>query len=175
LVVVRPWWGGLDFDRSVSVGLTVAGIVLSWRASHTCEFISFVDSDGSPPDGADAAPFNRAIAANIGIFRYEITEMVGGGETDCLPYRLRFSEQQDYPSLGTAQFCAVIGPCFAVLGGFLTLVECFVCNGRGSFMLASLFHLVGAGIQAGVFTLVADPAFWYVSRVSLFVWLVYHL
>ena len=144
----------------------MTGLVLSWKASQTCDFISFVDQDGNPPDGAEGLPFSKAIAAHVGIFRYEITTLDSGaaGRSGCIPYGLRFSDQQDYPSLATAQFCAVIGPCCALIGTFLTLVECCVCNLPGSFALATLFLLVASGVQGGVFTLLADPVFWYVRR-----------
>jgi hypothetical protein len=139
----------------------LVGLILSWRAFRTCDFISFVDHDGTPPDGADAPPFNTLVAANVGIFRYE--EVVDGrGKGGCTPYYDRFLEQQDYPSLATAQFCATIGSCFAFFGFFLTIVDFCACNFLGSFMFASFFLLVGAGVQAGVFTLIADPVFWYV-------------
>ena len=147
----------------------MVGLVLSWKASQTCDFISFVDQDGNPPDGAEGLPFSKAVAAHVGIFRYEITTLDSGvaGRNGCIPYDLRFSDQQDYPSLATAQFCAVIGPCFALIGTFLTLVECCVCNVPGSFALATLFLLVASGVQGGVFTLFADPVFWYVVKMML--------
>jgi hypothetical protein len=147
----------------------VVGLVLSWKASQTCDFISFVDHDGNPPDGAEGLPFSMAIAAHVGIFRYEIKTLDSGavGRSGCIPYDLRFSDQQDYPSLATAQFCAVIGPCCAMIGTFLTLVECCVCNVPGSFALATLFLLVASGVQGGVFTLLADPVFWYVVEMIL--------
>ncbi len=144
----------------------MAGLVFSWKASQTCEFLSFVDQDGNPPDGAEGPPFRTAVAAHVGIFRYEITTFDEGGAagvSGCLPYDLRFSDQQDYPSLATAQFCAVIGPCCAVIGAFLILVECCVCNLSGSFTMATLFLLVASGVQGGVFTIIADPVFWYVG------------
>lgn len=120
-----------------------------------------MDTDGNPPDLADDPPFDRAVAGSIGIFRYEITNLVnGGGSTGCVAYDERFGDQQGYPSLATAQFCSVIGPCFAVLGTFLSLLELCVCNFPGSYMIASTFLLVATGVQAGTFTLVADPVFW---------------
>lgn len=147
--------------RCIAFSLAVTGLILSWTASHTCDFISFLDSDGDPPDDAADPPFNQAFGANVGIFRYEITQSAGGvGGTGCIPYDDRFADQQAYPSLASAQFCAVIAPCFAALGAFLIIVDCCVCNFSGSFTFASLVLLVGSGVQAGVFTLIADPVFW---------------
>jgi hypothetical protein len=149
-------------SRSLTVILAFVGIILSWMASQTCEFISYLDEDGTPPDSAEDPPFNLAVAADVGIFHYEITQHEAGttGLGGCIPYELRFASQQDYPSLATAQICAVIGPCFAAFGAIFTLMDFCVFNFPGSFTVASLFLLVGSGVQAGVFTLIADPVFW---------------
>lgn len=149
------------FARLLSAGVAIAAIICSWRAARTCEFISFVDTDGNPPDFAEDPPFNNVIAANVGIFRYEVTQFQNGADpTGCEPYEERWAKQQGYPSLATAQFCAIIAPCFAVAGAFAALVDLCVCNFAGSFGAGSLFLLVASGVQAGTFTVIADPVFW---------------
>lgn len=147
--------------RLLAVCFAITGIILSWLASKTCEFISFRDSDGDPPDFAQDPPFNQAMAANVGIFRYEITQFVnGGGSSECIAYDDRWAQQQGYPSVATAQFCALFGPIFAVLGIFAVMFDICVCNFPGSFMIGALFLLLASGLQAGTFTMVADPVFW---------------
>jgi hypothetical protein len=111
----------------------------------------------------DDPPFDRAIAANVGIFRYEITEIVNGGgpgTNGCVSYDDTFAQQNGYPSLATAQFCAMIAPIIAGLAVFANLFDFCVCNFPGSYLITSLLFLTAAGIQAGTFTLLADPVFW---------------
>lgn len=135
----------------------------SWSAATTCEFISFKDTDGNPPDRAEDPPFNIALAANVGIFKYEITEFVNrDGSSGCIKFDDRFAQQQGYPSVATAQFCALIAPIMAALAIFATLFDFCACNFPGSYLISSLLLLIASGVQAGTFTMVADPAFWYV-------------
>jgi hypothetical protein len=124
------------------------------------------DTDGNPPDRAEDPPFNVALAGSIGIFGYEITDVfnaAGAGTNGCVKYDDTFGKQTAYPSLATAQFCSIIAPIFAGIALFACMVDMCVCNFSGSFTIGSLLFLVASGIQAGVFTLLADPAFWYVS------------
>jgi len=77
-------------------------------------------------------------------------------------YMDRFAKQTDYPSLAAAQFCALIAPIVGGLGVFAVLFDFCVINFSGSFMIGTFLLLSAAGIQAGAFALIADPAFWYV-------------
>jgi hypothetical protein len=143
--------------------------VCSWSASSTCEFISFRDTDGNPPDRAEDPPFNIALAGNVGIFKYEITEFVNrNGSSGCIKYDDRFAQQKGYPSVATAQFCALIAPILAGLALFATLFDFCACNFPGSYLISSLLFLIASGVQAGTFTMVADPAFWYVPSSILY-------
>jgi hypothetical protein len=111
---------------------------------------------------ADEPPFNIAISGTVGIFGYEITEYYNRvGQSDgCLAYDENFGQQRAYPSLATAQFCALIAPIFAGIGIFFTAVDLCVCNFGGSFLTPSLLYAIACGLQAATFTLLADPAFW---------------
>jgi hypothetical protein len=82
------------------------------------------------------------------------------GTGGCIAYEENFGQQQGYPSLSTAQFCAVIAPIFAGLAVFASSVDVCVCNFNGSFMIAGLLFVIATGLQAATFTLFADPAFW---------------
>lgn len=129
----------------------------------TCEFISFQDTDGNPPDRAEDPPFNNALSANVGIFKYEITEFPNRlGTSGCIKYDDRFAQMTGYPSVATAQFCALIAPIMAGLGIFATVADFCACNFPGSYLISSVLFLLAGTIQAGTFTMVADPAFWYV-------------
>ena len=119
-----------------------------------------MDRDGNPPDRAEDPPFNTVLAANVGIFKYQVLEYVDGGSSGCVQYDDRFAQQKGYPSVATAQFCALIAPIIAGLAIFSSLFETCACNFPGSYIISSSLFLAAAGIQAGTFTMVADPAFW---------------
>lgn len=125
-----------------------------------------VDNDGNPPDRADDPPFNVALAGTVGIFGYEITDVFnsgGSGTNGCVAYEETFGKQKGYPSLATAQFCALLAPVFACIAIFFCSIDVCVCNFNGSFITSSLLFLTATGLQAATFTLLADPAFWYVG------------
>jgi hypothetical protein len=129
-------------------------IVCSGKAANTCEFISFENTSGTPWQKLQP-PFNTAIAANVGIFKYEILESSSGTETNgCVPYEERFLGMKDtYEALASAQLCALLAPIFGGLGVFLNLVW-------DESLVAGIFCLAAAGIQAGTFSMVADPSIW---------------
>ncbi|KAG7367028.1 hypothetical protein IV203_029698 [Nitzschia inconspicua] len=141
--------------------LGVIGIIISFFAARSCEFFSFVDTDGNPPDMAEAPPFNVALSANVGIFGYEITRIANGagGNGGCVAYEDTFGRQNGYPSLATAQFCALLAPIFAGIAVFACSIDVCVCNFNGSFMTAALLFVTATALQAATFALLADPAF----------------
>lgn len=142
--------------------LAIGGIVLSILAARNCEFVAFVDTDGNPPDRADEPPFDTALAGSIGIFGYIITDVfnsASSGTNGCVAYQDLFGQQTAYPSIATAQFCSIIAPIFAGLGAFAAMFDLCIYNFSGSFMISSFLFLLACGIQAGTFTLLADPAF----------------
>ena len=87
---------------------------------------------------------------------------MGPAANGCVSYAFTFAQQTEYPSLATAQFCALISPILAGIGIFANLVDLCVCNFVGSYMIGSLIFLAASGISAGTFTLLADPVFWWV-------------
>jgi len=121
-----------------------------------------IDTDGNPPDLAEP-PFDTALAASVGIFGYIITDVyneTGPVTNGCVSYEYIFAQQTEYPSLATAQFCALISPLLAGIAIFANLVDFCVCNFVGSYMIGSLLFLAASGLSAGTFALLADPAFW---------------
>ena len=131
-------------------------IVCSGKAARTCEFISFENTSGKPwLNNNLQPPLDTAIAANMGIFRYEILESITGTETNgCVNYEDRFIGMKDtYEALASAQFCALVAPIFGGLGVFLNVVW-------DVSIVAGMLCLAAAGVQAGTFSMVADPSIW---------------
>jgi hypothetical protein len=152
--------------RLLVLGLGVAGVILSYIAADTCEFISFENQRGTPWDNLEA-PFDQAVSAHVGIFGYEILDFGsnGTGTTTgkCVEYDDRFADMIDYyESIAAAQFCAIVAPSLALFAMALNLFEFFVCGFYGSFIFSSMLYLLAAGIQAGTFSMLAEPAIWYV-------------
>jgi hypothetical protein len=129
-------------------------IVCSGHSASTCEFISFENTSGKPWQNLKP-PFDTAIAANVGIFKYEILESISGTETNgCVNYEDRFLGMKDtYEALASAQLCALLAPIFGGLGIFLNLVW-------DQYLVAGTLCLAAAGVQAGTFSMVADPSIW---------------
>lgn len=151
------------FVKLIGLGVAVGGVICSWLTIGSCQFISFVDTDGNPPEDAEDPPFNNALEADVGIFKYRINKYFtdpDGGGTDCRDYDDKFTQQTAYPSLATAQFCTMMAPILAGVGMLITLLDICACRFSACYIVSTLFFLCAAGLQAGAFTLVADPAFW---------------
>jgi hypothetical protein len=111
---------------------------------------------------AEEPPFNSALSANVGLFGYQILDVFNGasGTQGCVAYEDNFGKQTAYPSLATAQFCALFAPIFGGIATIACSVDLCVLNFNGSFLIAGLFFAIATGLQAATFTLLADPAFW---------------
>ena len=140
--------------------LGLAGIICSIYAAKTCEFISFHNGAGVPWKDLQP-PFQQAVAANVGIFQYQVTISGSGGTTNrgCTPYPDKFAGMShNYPSLVAAQVCAIIAPIMAGFAMIANLFECCTCNFPGSFVVGSFLFLIATGIQAGTFSMIAEPS-----------------
>jgi hypothetical protein len=128
--------------------------VCSGKAASTCEFISLENTSGKPWQNLQP-PFDTAIAANVGIFKYEILESISGAETNgCVNYEDRFiGLKNTYEALVSAQFCALLAPIFGGLGVLLNVVW-------DEYLVAGTLCFAAACIQAGTFSMVADPSIW---------------
>lgn len=153
----------LSFDRLLTLFTVTAGIVLSIMASANCNFLKFRTDADEPWEGLEP-PFENALEAHVGIFGYEINRHLDESEvTDgCVGYENTFSSA-DFEVLISAQFCAVFAPIFAVLGLLVSCLDTFFCRFFMSFLIASAFFLAACGVQAGTFSLFAEPSFWYVE------------
>ena len=142
--------------------IAAAGIILSWLASDTCEFLGFENEQGVPWRDLNP-PFDTAVAANVGIFKYEILDSPDGAEvTDgCVSYDGRFFDLiDDQEALVAAQCCAVAAPVLAGLGVIIVLLETCLCNFPGSFVFPATLFIAACGVQAGTFSVIAEPSLW---------------
>jgi hypothetical protein len=157
------------YVRLLVIALATGGVLLSYVALDTCEFISFENQRGIPWENLEP-PFDRAVSAHVGIFSYEILEAGVNGTTTgkCINYDDRFADMIDsYESIAASQFCAVVAPSLAMLAIALNLFEFFVCGFYGSFIVSSVLYFAAAGIQAGTFSMLAEKAIWYVTGQKL--------
>ena len=171
-----PWYFLRDgFDRQPSCALDwltihrvgvlllgIVGIILSRIGSATCEFLSFENLEGVPWRELKP-PFDTAIAANVGIFNYEILDSPNAADiTDgCIPYEDKFFDlAENQEALVAAQICAVVAPVLAGCALLLNLMEACMCNFAGSFVFTSSLFIAAAGVQAGTFSMIAEPSLW---------------
>ena len=144
--------------------LAVVGIILSWVGSQTCEFLSFKNLQDVPWRELEP-PFDTAIAANVGIFKYEILDSPNADDiTDgCVSYDDKYFDLVDtQEALVAAQICAVVAPVLAGVALLINLLEACLCNFAGSFVFTSTLFLAASGVQAGTFSMIAEPSLWYV-------------
>lgn len=139
--------------------LSAISILCSLVAANSCGFISFEDADGN---STKDPPFDVATAAQVGIFRYQITIFSNTtfAPMECIQYDDRWAQQLYYPSLSAAQFCALFAPIIAGFGVLITILEFCICHFSCSILISGTLYLLAAGIQLGTFVLVADPVFW---------------
>ena len=142
--------------------LGIVGIILSRIGSATCEFLSFENLEGVPWKELKP-PFDTAIAANVGIFNYEILDSPNADDItgECIAYEDKFFDlAETQEALVAAQICAVVAPVLAGVALLLNLMEACMCNFAGSFVFTSSLFIAAAGVQAGTFSMIAEPSLW---------------
>jgi hypothetical protein len=145
--------------------VSCGGIVLSILSSETCEFLRFETFNAT---NTMDPPFDRASAGWVGIFRYEILKDENGTDAvsdGCTLYGNQFT-RAPYEALISSQFCAVIAPALATIGILLALVDLFYCTFHGNFLVTCVAFLTAAGVQAGTFSIIAQPTFCFDSSVK---------
>jgi hypothetical protein len=109
-------------------------------------------------------PFNGVLAANVGIYNYEIlsvdTSLAMAGVSECTNYNQKFDT--DFEVLATAQITAICGPVFAGLALIAITFDACLYSNYGCFLFSVILFLAACGTQAGTFALYAEPSFWYV-------------
>ena len=147
--------------------LTVTtAIILSIVASFNCNFLKFENDSGEASEGLDP-PFDGSIEAHVGIFGYEIIDHADetAKTNGCVAYDGKYGDAP-YEALIAAQFCALFAPVIGAVGLLLSCIDTFCCRFFGSFLISSALFVIACGIQAGTFSLYAEPDFWYVDMVK---------
>ena len=144
------------------------GFLLSLLAALSCTFFSFENVTGEPWVGL-TPPFDSTISANIGLFKYEITnslepmEMIDDGE--CVPYENILSDLtgQGVEMWVASEFCAVVAVVLSGLAFIVNLVEVICCNYPFSCLLPAIMLFIAFVMQVCTFLVFGRSEFWYVQ------------
>lgn len=129
--------------------LTSAGIVLSFFASNTCQFLYF----GSDVFYEIDTSFDDQTEGWIGIFKYGVTanENEENAFERCSLYDNFWNMDDPNEALLASQLCAVIAPSLAFIAIFISTFELLCCKFFGSFIAASVLFLIASVFQIGTF------------------------
>jgi hypothetical protein len=125
-------------DRILVFLLSLGGIICSALAASSCEFFHFYSYSHDPWPGLEP-PFNDAIAANVGLFMYEITDSTELSDLNegCIAYDRRFSEfPEGNALLEGAQWCALFAMIASGLAFLTNLFEAVCCSFFCSYIFA---------------------------------------
>lgn len=145
--------------RMLTLLTVTTALILSIVASFNCNFLKFENDSGESWEGLEP-PFDGSIEAHVGIFGYEIIDHMNETmvTTGCQAYDEKFSSG-NFEAVITAQFCAVFAPVIGVIGLIVSCMDTCLCRFFGSFLVSSALFLLACGIQAGTFSLYAEPDF----------------
>ena len=126
-----------------------------------CDMIYYFNKFGRPNPSLEP-PFSTATRADVGIFRYQITEGINGTTmSSCADYEYKYFEMADnYEALTASQICSIVAPILAGIGILASFCEVLFCNFAMSFTIPSFLFLAAAGIQGGTFAILAEPSIW---------------
>jgi len=137
--------------RILIISLASAGIVLSFFASNTCQFLYF---------GSDAfyeidPSFDDQTEGWIGVFKYDVITNENRGNTSerCSLYDNFLNMNVPNEALLASQLCAVIAPSLALIAIVISAFELLCCKFFGSFIAASVLFLIASLFQSGTFGL----------------------
>lgn len=138
----------------------ITAIILGIMASSNCNFLKFNNNSEVAWEGLEP-PFDGAFQAYVGIFSYEIANATDATQiTDgCVAYDGKFGKS-NFEAIIAAQFCAIFAPIMGVIAVVISGVDTFLCRFCCSFLISSALFLAACGIQAGTFSLFAEPDFW---------------
>jgi hypothetical protein len=149
-------------DRITVFILSLGGIICAGVAASSCEFYHFDTISERPWQGMEP-PFEDALAANIGLFNYEITDStrLTDLEEGCTGFDGRFS---DFPEgnalLEAAQYCAVFAMITSALAFLINLAEAICCSFFCSFIFACALLWIAGALQACTFMVLGGGEFW---------------
>ena len=149
--------------RSCVFLCTLVGFILSLVAALSCRFFSFENVTGKPWIGLEP-PFDSTIAADIGLFRYEITnsldeaDMTGG----CVNNERNLADLtgQGAELRVTAQFCAILALVLSGLAFVVNLIEVICCNYPFSCLIPASMLFVSFVMQVCTFLIFGRSEFW---------------
>jgi len=97
----------------------------------------------------------------VGVFSYDVMRAVNDTSltSTCVGYRSTIGHS-NYAVITAAQFCAVFAPLIGFFGLMVSFVDTCLCRFCCSFLISSALYLAACGVQAGVFSLYAEPDFW---------------
>lgn len=145
--------------RMLTLTTATIAIVLGIIASSNCNFLKFKNNSEEPWQGLES-PFDGSLEAYVGIFSYEIINATNADSiTDgCVAYDEKFGKS-NFEAMIAAQFCAIFAPTFGILALLVSCVDTCMCRFCCSFLISSALFLAACGIQAGTFSLFAQPDF----------------
>lgn len=145
--------------RMLTLATATTALVLSIVAAANCHFLMFENYSNEPWVGLEP-PFDVAFHAYAGIFSFQIMNATDDSTiTDgCVAYDGIFGSS-NYEAIITAQVCAIMAPILGVLALFISCVDTFCCRFICSFLISSALFVAACGVQAGTFSLFAEPAF----------------
>lgn len=145
--------------RMLTLATATTALILSIVAAANCHFLKFENYSNEPWVGLQP-PFDVAFHAYAGIFSFQIMNATDDTTiTDgCVSYDGIFG-QSNYEAIITAQVCAIMAPILGVLALVVSCVDTFCCQFICSFLISSALFVAACGVQAGTFSLFAEPAF----------------
>jgi hypothetical protein len=140
-------------DRTLVFLLSIGGIICSALAASSCDFFHFDSIDNRPWPGLEP-PFNNTIAADVGLFNYEITDSTELSDLNegCIAYDGRFSDfPKGHELWEAAQWCALFALITSGLAFLINLFEAICCSFFCSFIFACTLLWIAGVLQACTF------------------------
>jgi hypothetical protein len=150
-------------DRVLIFILSLGGFICSIAVAASCEFYHFDSITDGPWAGLEPPFPNTTIAANVGLFKYEVTDSTEPGEEDggCKAIDGRFKDFSEGNGLWeAAQYCAVFATITSGLAFFINLFEAFCCSFYCSFIFACTLLWIAGALQACTFMVLGGGDFW---------------
>jgi hypothetical protein len=139
-------------------------------AAFSCAFFSFASTRGTPWIGL-VPPFDSTIAADLGLFRYRITDSTNEAEERsfvCTRYDEFFRDFKDASQLWiVAQFCQVFAVVLGGMGWMFCVIETTCRHASCPFLLLSVLIFGAFVLQGCTFLIFLETEFWYVPFLSI--------
>jgi hypothetical protein len=150
-------------DRAIIFILSLGGFICSLAAAASCEFYNFDTTTSTPWPGLEPPFTKTTIAANVGLFKYEVTESTEPEEADegCNAIDDRFTNFSGKNDLWeAAQYCSFFAMISSGLAFFINLFEAIFCSFFCSFIFACTLLFIAGALQASTFMVLGGGDFW---------------